>query len=141
MATTDTKSSDFLTEQLPFLTPNEQDGLVTLTSLLSQRFGEDLLLVTLFGSKVRGDFDSESDVDILIVIRMQEKEYWQYWNEIVNIAWEVEATYNLVFSLVIKNEQDYAVMRKQPSLLARNIEQDGIVLWTKRPNEPTFKPT
>ncbi len=96
--------------------------------------------MVLFGSKARGDFDNESDLDVLVVVRMSAGDYWRYWNEIVGIAWDIELLYGLVTSLVVKNEDDYAKMREHQLLLARNIEQDGVELWTTSPSTPTLKP-
>ena len=128
-----------LEERLAHLTPNERAALAALVDRLRQRYGDDLLRVVLFGSKARGDFDDESDLDVLIVVRMPEDAYRQYWNEIVDLTWEIELAFGIVTSLIIKSEGDYATMRKHRLLLARNIEQDGIELWTMQPKGLTFE--
>jgi len=128
-----------LDERLPsHLTPNERVALMTLVDRLHQRYGEDLLRVVLFGSKARGDFDDESDLDVLIVVRMPDDNYWRHWNEIVTTTYDLELTYSVVFSFIIKDEPEYALMRQWNLLLNRNIEQDGIELWTSQPSEPSF---
>lgn len=111
---------------------------MTLVDRLHQRYDEDLLRVVLFGSKARGDFDDESDLDVLIVVRMPDDNYWRYWNEIVTTTYDLELTYSVVFSFIIKDEPEYALMRQWNLLLNRNIEQDGIELWTSQPSEPSF---
>jgi predicted nucleotidyltransferase len=128
-------------QTLVLLTPNEQAGLTTFVERLHQRYGADLLLAVLYGSKARGDFDNEADLDVLVVVQMPDNDYWQYWNEIVDIAWEIELAHSLVISLIIKSERDYAIMCEHQSLLARNIERDGIELWMTSQNEPTSTPT
>lgn len=127
-----------LMERLPgHLTSNEQAALMALVDRLRQRYGNDLLRVVLFGSKARGDFDEESDLDVLIVVRRLD-DYWRHWNEIIKTTYDLELTHNLVFSFIIKDEQEYAQMRQWNLLLNRNIEQDGIELWTLQPSEPSF---
>ncbi len=129
-------SKDNIENRLPaHLTSNERAALTSLVSRLHQRYRDDLLRVVLFGSKARGDFDDESDLDLLIVVRMVDSDYRRYWNEIVRIAWEIEFAYGIVTSLIIKDETTYATMRQHRLLLYRNIEQDGIELWTMQPNE------
>ena len=56
------------------------------------------------------------------------------------MVWEVELAYSLVISSIIKNEHDYTKMCEHQSLLARNVERDGIVLWTMSPNAFTSQP-
>jgi predicted nucleotidyltransferase len=127
-----------LDERLPsHITANEQAALGALVDRLRQRYGNDLLRVVLFGSKARGDFDEESDLDLLIVVRMSEADYWRHWNEIVHIIWGVEFEYDIVTSLILKDEVSYATMLKNRLLLIRNIEQDGIELWTTQSSEFT----
>jgi predicted nucleotidyltransferase len=125
--------------RLAHLTPNERAALTTLVERLRERYGDNLLRVVLFGSKARGDFDDESDLDVLIVARMPEGDYRRHWNEIVDLTWDIELAFGIVTSLIVKSEGDYATMRKHRLLLARNIEQDGIELWTTQPKEPIFE--
>ena len=131
---------EILAQCLPHLTPNERAGLAAFITRLHQDYGANLLRVILFGSKARGDFDDQSDLDVLVVVRMSGDDYWQHWRRIVDMAWEVELAYSLVISSIIKNEYDYTKMCEHRSLLARHIERDGIVLWTMSPNACTSQP-
>jgi len=124
-------------KRLSALPANEQAALLAFVERLGARYGNDLRRVVLFGSKARGDDDTESDFDLLVVVRGVNHNYQMHWNEIVNIAWGIELTYGIVISLVVKDETDYATMRQHRLLLARNIERDGIQLWTTKPGVPT----
>jgi predicted nucleotidyltransferase len=127
-----------LSNRLPaHLTPNERAGLEAFVDRLYQLYSDDLMHIVLFGSKARGDFDDESDLDLLVVVRMVDADYRQYWDEIVDLSWDIGLTYGIVTSLIIKDVLCYKRMREQPLLLARNIERDGIELWTMQPNVPT----
>jgi uncharacterized protein len=133
-------SGETLAQCLSHLTSNERDGLAAFINRLHQVYGADLLRVILFGSKARGDFDDQSDIDVLVVVRVSDENYWQHWRRIIDMAWEVELAYSLVISCTIKNEHDYTRMCEHRSLLARNIERDGIVLWMMSPNAFTSQP-
>ncbi len=65
---------------------------------------------------------------------MRNDAYRHYWNDIVDITYEIELKYDVVISILIKETESYADMRSQDMLLARNIEQDGINLWMTPPN-------
>src|SRR2546428_9352225 len=116
-----TMSGATLAQCLSHLTPNERAGLAAFINRLHQAYGANLLRVILFGSKARGDFDDQSDLDVLVVVRMSGDDYWQHWRKIVDMAWEVELAYSLVISSSIKSEHDYTEMCGHRSLLARNI--------------------
>lgn len=138
MRQTDMKA-DSVANRLPVhLTSNERAALASLVNRLHQRYGNDLLRVVLFGSKARGDFDEESDLDLLIVVRMSDGDFRQHWHEIVTTTYDLELMYDVVFSFIIKDEPEYMVMCQYNLLLNRNIEQDGIELWTSQPTVLSF---
>lgn len=121
------------------LTPGERAGLYAFVDRLRQRYGDDLLRVRLFGSKARGDFHEESDFDLLIVMRIESGDYRRRWNELVDLAWDIQLAYGIIISFILKDEANYARMQHDGLLLARNIEQDGVDLWTTRLNAPIFE--
>ncbi|HYN88859.1 MAG TPA: nucleotidyltransferase domain-containing protein [Ardenticatenaceae bacterium] len=125
-------------ERLGHLTPNERASLAAVVDTLVKRYGSDLLRVVLFGSKARGDFDEESDLDILVVVRMPDDNYWRHWREILDLTYGIDLEYDTVSSLLIRDEPDYAQMRAWNLLLNRNIERDGIELWTAPQKERSF---
>jgi len=122
------------------LTPDERAGLTTFVDRLRQRYGDDLLRVRLFGSKARGDYRDESDLDLLVVLRMEQGDYRRHWNELVDLAWDIQLAYGIIISFILRDETNYAKMQRDQLLLARNIERDGVDLWTMRLNAPTFEP-
>ena len=123
---------------LAHLTENERRALAELVDRLRQRYGDDLLRVVLFGSKARGDFDAESDLDVLIVARIPDSEYMQRRREILNWTVDLMLEYGPVVSPLIYDETAYAQMRQWDTLLNRNIEQDGIEIWTPMPSALLF---
>jgi predicted nucleotidyltransferase len=105
---------------------------------LYQKYGDNLLRVVLFGSKARGDFDEESDLDVLVVLHLVGGGYWEHRRQISAIAYELELEYSVVFSLVVMDQLEYAEMRGANLLINRNIQQDGIELWTSPKSLPIW---
>jgi predicted nucleotidyltransferase len=128
-----------LDKHLPeHLTANERTALKTLVDRLYQKYGDNLLRVVLFGSKARGDFDEESDLDVLVVLHLVGGGYWEHRRQISAIAYELELEYSVVFSLVVMDQLEYAEMRGANLLINRNIQQDGIELWTSPKSLPIW---
>jgi predicted nucleotidyltransferase len=117
-------------ERLQHLAANERAALAAFVARLRQQYGDDLLRVVLFGSKARGDADKESDLDVLVVVRVPLEDYDRHWMQIVDLAWETGFERDLVFSPLIKDEAAYAQMQEWNLLINRNIEQDGVELQT-----------
>lgn len=127
-------------DPLRHLTAKECAALEDFVARLRRRHGHDLLRVVLFGSKARGDADEELDLDVLVVVRTPEEGYWQHWLQIADLTWEVEFEYHLVLSPLIRDQASYEQMQQWNLLINRNIEQDVIILWTRRPNESSLAP-
>ncbi len=125
-------------QKLKHLTPDEWKALEAIVTRLHEIYGQDLIRVVLFGSKARGDFDDESDLDLLIVVRMKEADYDKHWLRILDNTWEIELKYGIVTTMIIKSLSQYKRMVKHGLLLAKNISTDGIVLWTRQPERLTY---
>lgn len=89
-----------------------------------------MVLVSLFGSKVRGDFDEESDIDVLLVV---EDKTSQLWEDIVEIETDLMLKYDSVISSLIMGRDNYEWHLRHRAPLYRNVEREGIELWTSIP--------
>ena len=56
-------------EKIKFLNKNEKNAISKFLKELSNHFKDNLISVILFGSKSRGDYDKESDIDLLIILK------------------------------------------------------------------------
>ena len=90
--------------------------------------GDDAVKIILYGSVARGDNTWESDVDIAVLTT---KYYdWRAKEKIYDKLWEYDLKYGTLFQIVAIEENHYNAM-KPVKLFYRNIEKDGIVLWSK----------
>ena len=93
---------------------------------LTDIFGNNISMIILYGSVARGNANTESDIDIAIVVRSQiddaTKKRFLYW------AADMDIRYERVFSIVDIQESN---MKKWEDVLPfyRNVKQEGIVLW------------
>ncbi|MCC7353827.1 MAG: nucleotidyltransferase domain-containing protein [Anaerolineae bacterium] len=118
------------------LQPNERAALTELLATLHQHYAEQVQHVILYGSKARGDFDEESDIDVLVVVTDDD---WRAQRPFHRLASSLSTRYDVVLSLLVVGPEAYSRMRR-PTPLYEFIAEEGIELWTKA-LAPTSKTT
>ncbi|MDI6769501.1 MAG: nucleotidyltransferase domain-containing protein [Anaerolineales bacterium] len=85
-------------------------------------YGERLKAVILYGSYARGDYDTESDIDVLVVL----KDYKQYGREIDRtgeLICSMSLDYGVTVSPIFMRDRDW-VKGEKP--LLRNVQAEGV---------------
>ena len=96
--------------------------LAELKKGLTELYGQRLKGVYLFGSYARGDYDENSDLDVMIVL----DNYESYWEELVRsveLASDLSLEYNVTISRTIMTEEQW---RKGDLPVLRNVRAEGI---------------
>ena len=78
--------------------------LKDFTKRIEEYFGESLIKVLLYGSYARGDNKENSDIDIMILTTLSDKEITEIENDIYDIAYDFLMDYGVDISVIIKNE-------------------------------------
>ena len=88
-------------------------------------FGSRLNSVILFGSYARGDYDEDSDIDILILVDLSSNELANYSTHIDSLCGKLLLEYGIVVSAIEKDTETY---HRYASVLPfyKNIEKDGV---------------
>ncbi len=107
------------------LSAAERQALTEYVSRLRSELEREIVEIRLFGSKARGDFSPESDIDVLVIIAEASAELK---NRIVDLAFDVNLEYNVFISPVIYSRE----VREHPlwrvTHFGRATEQEGIPL-------------
>jgi len=111
---------------LRHLTLHERDVLVEFLSRLQERYSCRIAHVWLFGSKARGDFDEESDVDLLIVVRDGDDALEKAVSE---IAYDLSLEHGVLLCEHVVSSWRFAQMRARQEFIYRNIVREGVDLW------------
>ena len=117
-------------KEVKYLADYEQVALKEFLAKLREQHGSEVVLVSLFGSKVRGDFDEESDMDVLVVVRNKSG---HIWDDLVALEMDLMLKYNVVISSLIMSRENYEWHRRYRAPLYRSIEREGIDLWMRTP--------
>lgn len=91
---------------------------------LHQFYGPHLKSVILFGSSARGEADSESDIDLLVLLT-RPFDYFKELRRIVDLLYPIQLESEQLISALPAEIGEYERGAQQ---LYRNIQHDGVVL-------------
>lgn len=92
-----------------------------------EELGDFLESVILYGSYARGDYDAESDIDVMIIVDVTSDEVKNLMKKFFDFSLEIDLKYDTVLSLII---QDKATFERYKATypLFKNIEIEGVDL-------------
>lgn len=105
-----------------YLKENEKNALRELKSRLLEKFPD--AEITLFGSKARGDFEEESDIDLLILLDSPVTSKLE--EEITHISYDIELAYDVVFGKIVENKDFWKSPLANSMPLHWNVDKEGI---------------
>ena len=90
-----------------------------LTEILKQKFNQDLLAIVLFGSIVKGNFTTTSDIDVLVVCENLIKDWRVRDKMTLELTEEIELKYatSIHMALVSRDEISHAIESVSPLML------------------------
>jgi len=103
----------------------EEKALKEFKEILVKRFGEKVRTVRLFGSKVKGGFRRESDIDLLVLMKevaLDEKDW------IIDASFDLLLKYNVLISPIVIAEKRYQNLLRLQTAFVRNVAREGIDL-------------
>lgn len=106
---------------------NVNKEIQAFVNQVKEILGKRLKKVILYGSYARGDYNKQSDVDIMILTDLSFEEIEEYRDRISDIAYDIELDTGIILSPVIKNIEKYnSRIRFVP--FYKNVEREGVVL-------------
>lgn len=112
-------------QEATYLQDSEKAALMDLKRALRLLLGEKLVSLTLFGSKARGDFDRDSDLDVAILVKGLTRELKR---AILDEVTDVELTHVMPISVLILSIEDFEELKRRERRLALDLEEEGLVL-------------
>lgn len=107
-----------------YLSKIEKKIIKAFVKELREKFGENILSIRLFGSKVRGNFTKDSDIDIFILVREKK----DVMDKISDVSSEYFFKTNIPLSPVIYSLFEYKKNKELGSFFFENVEREGIIL-------------
>lgn len=90
--------------------------------------GDELKKIILYGSYARGDFDVDSDIDIMLIIDGDEKSVNKLNDLLTNIEVRINLENNVILVPIIMNEKKFL---KYENIVPfyRNVVKEGVTLY------------
>ncbi len=108
--------------------PNTISNIIYGFSVQLRRLlGNDLSKVILYGSYARGDFQENSDVDIMVLVKIAPEEIEKIEEPIFDLAFDIEMEQGIHVSPIIKNEEQF-VYWADVLPFYRNVRDEGVEL-------------
>ena len=111
--------------------PNNIEKIVNVfLEEVKKILGNRLKKIVLYGSYARGDYNKSSDIDIMILTDLTDKEIHQYSQQIWEMCADIEIDKGIVISPLLRNIDSFnAWLDVKP--FYKNIVNEGVVLVGK----------
>ena len=96
--------------------------------IIQGKYGDMHERIVLYGSYARGDYDEESDVDFMVMVRCHHNETPKYRRELCRLASELSMKYGREVSFLLQDKGSFDYWRKAV-VFFQNVEKDGVVLY------------
>ena len=104
-----------------------KDLLLSIYKNIHEIIGEPLRDVILFGSYARGDYDTESDIDIAVIIDLDRETLKKYQNNLIHMASEYSLNEDVLLSICCIPQKEFEEYREALPFY-RNIYSEGVRL-------------
>ena len=101
----------------------EENAVKEFNQKLRSFAGSNIKQILLFGSKARGDYHSESDIDIFVLLDQGD---FETRDRIVDLAYDVFLKYQVQISPRVINMQEYQLSNRWQTSFIKNIQKEGI---------------
>lgn len=108
-------------------TKNQLDEIISkITEFSKEIFGDKFQNIILYGSYARGDYDDESDIDIMIMVDMSREELVKYRHIINNFCAELDLQYSVLLASKLQSKPFFDQW-KNALPFYQNVIKDGVL--------------
>ncbi|NOT04168.1 MAG: nucleotidyltransferase domain-containing protein [Anaerolineales bacterium] len=115
------------------LLPNEKKAVREFLAAMNLAYGGVIQSASLFGSKARGDWTQDSDIDIVLVVAGDDH---QIRREMIHLLSEIELNYDVLLDVRVISAERWQYYADIKAGLYQNITRDAVPIrmYKKRIN-------
>jgi excisionase family DNA binding protein len=106
------------------LKKKEIEALLELKRILFNNFS--VLEIILYGSKTRGDFNKESDIDVLVILNTEVND--DIREKIFSIGFKIEIKHDVIFGILVENKDFWVSPLARTMPIHKNIYLEGVTV-------------
>jgi predicted nucleotidyltransferase len=115
------------------LPSKEKRAVKDFLAAVQTKYGKRIQRAALFGSKVRGDSNRYSDIDILLIVTDED---WKFRKAVSSISSDIALKYDVLLDIRIISASRWQYMADIRSGLYQNISRDSVPIEIA-PNRPS----
>ena len=94
---------------------------------MKELFGNAYRETLVYGSYARGDYNENSDIDVMILVDMQDEIINRYINQVSDCAFDYFMNYGVDISPIVKNEEHFNVWVNDLPYY-NNVRNEGVII-------------
>lgn len=114
----------------------ERKALQEVAGILANE--ASVLKIIAYGSRVRGDFREDSDLDVLVLIEKKDRAIKE---KIIDAFYFYEMNFGIPFSVTILSKEEFDLNEAMGSPFIKSIKEEGVLIYDSqyRGKEVSFK--
>lgn len=105
------------------LRKNEEQAIKEFGNQLREKYGDKIKFIRLYGSKIRGDDDRFSDIDLFILAEEKNEAMRQF---VLDTAYELNLKYDVLLSVILYDEKGFNSPVAQVTPFLKNVLREGV---------------
>jgi len=106
-----------------YLTREEEKIIKQFKKQLLQEYPGQIISIIVYGSKARGDHQPESDIDVLVIVK---KDDWNFFDAIRRRGYELDADIDYKMSIQVMTQQKFEYLQENGFQFIQNILRDAV---------------